>query len=74
METMVSGRINGMEIMVSTQEIMVSGGPGIRVCASKLVQCIGHLRLILFCMKLSIGIYIVAPIYSVNWRPTLVLK
>ena len=29
METMVSGRINGMETMVSTQEIMVSGGPHI---------------------------------------------
>ena len=31
METMVSGRINGSELMVSTQEIMVSGGPGIRL-------------------------------------------
>ena len=31
METMVPGRINGTELMVPTQEIMVPTGPDIRV-------------------------------------------
>ena len=45
-----------------------------RGCASRLVQCIDHFRLILFCTRLSMGMYMVAPICSVNWRPKLVLK
>ena len=63
-----------MKLRVTIGKIGVTSGPGIRGCASRLVQCIDHFRLILFCIKLSIGIYMAVPICSVNLRPTLVLK